>query len=40
VPAKKPAKKVWKKPVVTCLEARPEVSAYSGDTGPWLNAGR
>jgi len=29
-------KRVWRRPTVRCLEARPEVTAYSGiDGGPW-----
>ena len=24
----------WTRPVITCLEARPEVTAYSGDSWP------
>jgi hypothetical protein len=34
-PAPPPVRKSWSAPRVTCLEARPEVSAYSGDSGPW-----
>lgn len=34
-----PARRVrraWTAPQVVCLETRPEVTAYSGGTGPWL----
>ncbi|GAA4468062.1 hypothetical protein [Phytohabitans houttuyneae] len=30
------ARRAWTRPEVRCLETRPEVTAYSGDTGPWL----
>jgi len=30
------ARRAWTRPAVECLETRPEVTAYSGDTGPWL----
>jgi len=30
----------WAKPKVECVEVRPEVTAYSGDTGPWLKRNR
>lgn len=29
-------RRTWTRPRVECLETRPEVTAYSGDTGPWL----
>jgi hypothetical protein len=28
----------WSAPEVTCLEARPEITAYSGDVGPWAQS--
>jgi hypothetical protein len=28
-------RKVWRRPRVECLETRPEVTAYAGDSGPW-----
>jgi hypothetical protein len=34
-PAKRPARRAWTPPKVTCLAARPEISAYSGDINPW-----
>ena len=30
-----PPKRPWTPPTLTCLQARPEVTAYSGDIGPW-----
>jgi hypothetical protein len=34
-PAQRPARRAWTPPRVTCLAARPEISAYSGDINPW-----
>jgi hypothetical protein len=31
---KRPKRRRWTPPVITCLEARPEVTAYSGDSWP------
>jgi hypothetical protein len=28
-------KRTWTKPRTECLESRPEVSAYAGDSWPW-----
>jgi hypothetical protein len=30
----KKTRKVWRRPRVECLETRPEVTAYAGDSGP------
>ncbi len=34
--AKKAPRRAWTRPKVECYETRPEVTAYAGDTGPWL----
>ena len=33
-------RKVWTKPKVVCLEARPEISAYAGAGEPWQQPAR
>ena len=33
-PRPAPVRRPWTPPVITCLEARPEVTAYSGDSWP------
>ena len=33
-------RKSWKKPTVQCLDARPEISAYSGDDRLWPKPSR
>ncbi|MFC0527118.1 hypothetical protein [Phytohabitans kaempferiae] len=30
------ARRAWQRRRIECLETRREVTAYSGDTGPWL----
>ncbi len=32
---KQPVRRRWTRPRVECLETRPEVTAYAGDSGPW-----
>ncbi len=32
-----PARPEWVTPEVECYDTRPEVTAYAGDGGPWLN---
>jgi len=34
-PPPPPARPIWTQPQVECLESRPEVTAYSGDSGTW-----
>jgi hypothetical protein len=33
----RPVRRVWTPPRATCVAARPEISAYSGDINPWPN---
>jgi len=35
--APQPARRAWQRPVIECREVRPEVTAYAGAGGPWLN---
>lgn len=39
-PTTAPDRRPWTSPRVECLEARPEVSAYSGAGDPWLQQHR
>jgi hypothetical protein len=33
-------RRAWTTPRVECQQVRPEVTAYSGDTGPWQSTSR